>query len=98
MSSGVKEFLVQDVDEEYFILSRILCPRCRGRLKMKMQSLHHNMLKPEEREKLGASHMTDGLLCKCIECGYEIKLFFHEKRLKEFTEVIKKAIRDKGRK
>ena len=93
------EFLVKDVSEEYFIVSRILCPKCKGKFKVQRQGLLLNVLSADERKKLGASTLTDELLCRCLDCGHEEVIRFHlskdyEKRLHDIAKTLSQVMEE----
>jgi len=94
----VYEFLVKDVSEEYFIVGRILCPRCKGKFKVQKQSLLLNALSVDEQKRIGASKLTDELLCRCLDCGHEEVIWFHlskdyEKRLHDVAKSLSRAMK-----
>jgi len=72
------EFLVNDVSEECFIVSKVCCPQCKSpKLKIKLQELLELRELPETLRSVGASGMADRLTLECMECGFRFTLLFH---------------------
>jgi len=71
------EFIVNDPSEEHFIVRKMLCSKCRGRLNVVMQELLEGTLSEEECEKLEASTKTDRLHVKCRNCDFMFSILFH---------------------
>lgn len=71
------EFVVNDPGEEYFITGRMICPRCRGHLKVIGQELLKGVLSEEERSRFNASELSDRLYLRCDDCGFTFSLLFH---------------------
>ena len=74
---GIREFIVDDIGEEYQIIRKMLCPRCRGRLEVVMQVLMVDPLSKEERGKIQVSPRCDRLHVECQNCGFTFPVIFH---------------------
>jgi uncharacterized protein YggL (DUF469 family) len=99
----VVEFLVDDVGEEYHIVRKMLCPKCRGKLKVNTQELMLGVLSDEKRNRIGASEKTDRLHIECQNCGFEFPVYFHlsskyqetiDKLIDEFEKTLDERVRE----
>jgi len=95
----VVEFLVDDIGEEYYIARKLLCPKCRGKLKVVMQEYIVDILNEEERKNIGASERTDRLHIECQNCGFEFVIDFHlsSKYREKLKEIMKKFDKHVGK-
>jgi len=100
MSEKLTEFLVKDVPEEYFIIDRMCCPKCRA---PKLERVRQELLQlkdiPQVLKHEGASGKADKLILKCKECGFQFTILFHlhrlyVERLRSYTEKILKILEE----